>query len=184
MYGNVYNALSQNGRLALAEEREQLRSKLASLFQERTERQRALEETSSLIAICENALVAISNLLGDAQAAASIGISPMTVDESESPKATGDSIIEAVCAVFTENDNAPLHYRALTDLVLDRGVALGGKDAAGTLLSILTNARYSYRFERSARGTYHLASSSQTGEADKVKKTRKSRRRRRVKRST
>lgn len=182
MGGNVYNALSANGRAALADEREQLHSKLASLFEERDERQRALEETTAQIASCENAIVAISQLLGDEQTSA--GVSRATVDESERPKATGDSIIEAVCAVFTENGNAPLHYRALTDLVLDRGVALGGKDAAGTLLSILTNARYSDRFERSARGTYRLASSSQTGDAGKEKKLRKSRRRRRVRRST
>ena len=180
MSSGVYDPLSPGGRSALAEERSRLQQALELLGDQRTKHEAALAETVNKILGCEAAISAISRLLGD-EPSVPAASSAIALDE---PRTAGDSIIEAVVAVFQENQNEALHYRILTNRVLARGVTLGGKDAAGTLLSIITNARYSDRFERSARGTYRLATPSSSDAAPATaKKLRKSRRRRRAKRS-
>jgi hypothetical protein len=180
----VYDALSASGRTALTDERDRLHSKLASLNAERLKQEAALSEILSQVSSCETAIVAISNLLGDGPAP-SASQEPSATVEFDDSGTSGDSIIEAVAAVFAENRNEPLHYRRLTELLLLRGVTLGGKDAAATLLSTITNARYSDRFSRFARGTYRLSAAPPSNVSQPIeKKLRKSRRRRRAKRST
>ena len=179
----VYEALSQSGRSALADERDKIHVKLTSLNDERKRQETALAETMSRISSCEAAIIALTRLLGGNDLVAEQ--KPLSHVAVDGPRSVGDSIIEAVVAIFTEGGNQPLHYRRLTERVLLRGVTLGGKDAAGTLLSVITNARYSDRFERAARGTYRLAPGPLASPAPPIEvKFRKSRRRRRAKRNT
>lgn len=174
MNGMVYEELSTHGRAALADERDRLTERLETLLVERSRREAELSELGQQIAACGATIDALSGLLG-LERHKTPASSPDAI-----PKAPGDSIIDAVSAAFSERGNTPIHYRELTRLVLERGIVLGGKDPAGTLLSILTNARYSDRFERCARGTYRPLSSEAGSPTTKL---RKSRRRRRTKRS-
>jgi hypothetical protein len=175
MAGAVYETLSAIGRAALSDERDLLNERLGALRGERSRYEAELKEIDRQIAACTTAIEALSTLLG---------VVPQTVasPRSEVPSgASGDSIIDAVGAAFGDRGNQPLHYRELAQILIDRGIVLGGKDPAGTLLSIITNARYSNRFERCARGTYRPVSGEAATPSTKL---RKSRRRRRAKRST
>lgn len=177
MISRVYEALSPVGRAALVDERDRLDLRLAALREERAERESALAEVDEKISHCVAAMDALSGILGVDQR---LEIRTPAPDAPQF-KAPGDSIIETVSAVFSERGNKPLHYRELAHLVAERGIVLGGKDSAGTLLSILTNARYADRFERCARGTYRPVDIEARTPPTKL---RKSRRRRRVRRSS
>lgn len=180
MTSPVYEALSPDGRTALAEEARRLEERLHALNLERVERERLLEETIVQIGNCDSALRTLSGLLGIEHGA---NASVASANRSEQPRTAGDSIVEAITDAFTERGNAALHYRDLAELLVARGVTLGGKDAAGTLLAILTNARYCERFKRCGRGTYMLADATSAGNVSpKPTKLRKTRRRRRARR--
>jgi hypothetical protein len=68
------------------------------------------------------------------------------------PAAGGTPISETAYAILTER-REPLHYQPLTRAVQDRGIAIGGKNPANTLLAHLSRDE---RFYRPSRGTYAL----------------------------
>lgn len=68
------------------------------------------------------------------------------------PAAGGTPISEAAYAILAERGEA-LHYQPLTREVQARGIAIGGKNPANTLLAHLSRDQ---RFYRPSRGTYAL----------------------------
>ncbi len=73
---------------------------------------------------------------------------------ASSSRSSGEEICNMVETILLENENAPMHYSALTEEVQKRGVVIGGIDPERTLLS---NIGKDKRFHRPAkRGQYAL----------------------------
>lgn len=69
-------------------------------------------------------------------------------------RSSGEEICNMVETILLQNENAPMHYRALTEEVQNRGVVIGGIDPERTLLS---NIAKDDRFHRPAkRGQYAI----------------------------
>ena len=175
--------LSSEARAALALELRRLEGRLSVLSEERQVIEAALARTDAQIEACHDTMGGILGLIGgavvDAKHEEESGPAPILNQSGH--RNVGESIIDAVAAVFAERECEPMHYRELADVLASRGVTLGGKNSAGTLLAVLTNSKYSGRFERCGRGIYRPVTSEHFTVAVPKEKPRKSRRRRRIK---
>jgi len=155
----------------------------------------ALDDIESEIRSLVEAMNALSTLVG-APSVAPKDNAAQSPEMIERTSGSREGIAEAIDAVFAAHNASELHYKLLSELLQQRGVALGGKDPAATLLSFITNAKYANRYERCGRGTYRLATQVD-GEQKEIKGSpglpaavkkaaplRKSRRRRRVRRES
>jgi hypothetical protein len=185
--------LSADARGALHLELARLQEQKERLEAERDRHRVALDELENELHSLVEAMRTLSSLVGGLTAPPTDNVSQGAA-VIERTSGSREGIAEAIDAVFAAHEASELHYKLLSELLQQRGVTLGGKDPAATLLSFITNAKYANRYERCGRGTYRLATQHNAetkatddtaGRPGTVKETvplRKSRRRRRVRR--
>jgi hypothetical protein len=131
----------------------ELRSRLKQLQGELERDSRKLQDLTAAVANKKRAIAAIEELMR-----------LEGVDEAEGgtvtqfpvvPAAPASSPIADAVHGYLEERGVPVHYTELTREVLLRGVAIGGKNPANTLLAHLSRDA---RFNRPGRGTYGLKS--------------------------
>lgn len=129
----------------------ELRARLKQLQGEADRESRRLQELTSSIATKKRAIQAIEELLRIEDGPPEE--QPATITAFPTPPGRGVSAIaETVVKVLTER-GTPMHYNELTSEVQLRGVRIGGKNPANTLLAHLSRDD---RFYRPGRGTYGL----------------------------
>ena len=149
--------LSPDARKALQLELERLQNERDRLREESNHRRAALTQIEAELQHIIEAIQSLSLLLGSPLGAQANAETFLESRSGALPIVSRPGIAEAIDAVFASNNGGELHYKKLSALLQERGVALGGKDPAATLLAFITNAKYASRYVRCGRGTYRLA---------------------------
>ena len=158
---------------------------LARLSDSKDSLSRQIEEAASKVEYFEREREAVCKTIEAFKLLLAARPAPPVVDppEARSESATltieskpADSLAEHILETLA-SVGKPQHYRDLTAAIKLKGVAVGGRDPAATILSILLNKRYGHRFSRVGRGIYDLAESKDGTERVRLKSSKRRKRR-------